>query len=88
MLPIVLEGNTVNGLFEEIAANEGFELEVDLAKQAILKPDGSVINFEIESARKKSLINGLDDISLTLLHADDIKNFEEGSKQKSPWLFA
>ena len=53
-----------------------------------MKADGSVIKFEIDSARKKSLLNGLDDISLTLLHADDIKNFEERWKQKSPWLFA
>ncbi len=87
LLPIVLKEDIVNNIFEETAANEGFELEVDLAEQTILKPDGSVINFEIESARKKSLLNGLDDISLTLLHAEDIKRFEENWKQKSPWLF-
>lgn len=88
LLPIVLEENIVKKLFEETAANEGFELEVDLAGQTILKSDGSVIKFEIDSARKKSLLNGLDDISLTLLHADDIENFEESWKHKSPWLFA
>ena len=88
LLPIVLKENIVNELFEEIAANEGYELEVDLAEQTISKTDGSVINFEIESARKNSLLNGLDDISLTLLHADDIKDYEKSWKQKSPWLFA
>jgi 3-isopropylmalate/(R)-2-methylmalate dehydratase small subunit len=88
LLPIVLKEDVVNNIFEETAANEGFELEVDLAEQTILMPDGSVINFEIESARKKSLLNGLDDISLTLLHAEDIKRFEGNWKQKSPWLFA
>ena len=88
LLPIVLDNKIVNSLFEETAANEGYELEVDLTEQTILKADGSVIKFEIDSARKKSLLNGLDDISLTLLHADDIKNFEERWKQKSSWLFA
>ncbi len=87
LLPIVLKENIVNELFEEIAANEGYELEVDLAEQTISKADGSVIIFEIESARKNSLLNGLDDISLTLLHADDIKDYEKSWKQKSPWLF-
>ncbi len=87
LLPIVLKENIVNKLFEETLANEGYELEVDLAEQTILKADGTVINFEIESARKNSLLNGLDDISLTLLHADDIKDFEKSWKQESPWLF-
>lgn len=87
LLPIVLKDNIVNKLFEETLANEGYELEVDLAEQTISKADGTVINFEIESARKNSLLNGLDDISLTLLHADDIKDFEKSWKQDSPWLF-
>jgi len=87
LLPIVLDNKIVNSLFEETVPNEGYELEVDLTEQTILKADGSVIKFEIDCARKKSLLNGLDDISLTLLHADDIKNFEERWKQKSPWLF-
>ncbi len=87
LLPIVLNEDIVNNLFEETANDEGYELEVNLAEQTITKADGSVINFEIDSARKNSLLNGLDDISLTLLHADDIKNFEENWQQKSPWLF-
>lgn len=87
LLPIVLNDNIVNYLFAETANNEGYQLEVNLAEQTISKADGSVISFEIESARKNSLLNGLDDISLTLLHAEDIKSFEESWQQKAPWLF-
>lgn len=87
LLPIVLNDNIVNDLFAETANNEGYQLEVNLAEQTISKADGSVISFEIESARKNSLLNGLDDISLTLLHAEDIKSFEESWQQKAPWLF-
>lgn len=87
ILPIVLEEDTVNILFEETAANEGYELEIDLASQQILKPDGEVLAFDIEPSRKKVLLLGLDDISLTLQHADDIKAFESRWQQQSPWLF-
>lgn len=88
MLPIVLNENIVDSLFKETLATEGYALEVDLASQSIIKTDGSLIEFEIEGARKTSLLNGLDDISLTLLHADDIKGFETNWQQKSPWLFS
>jgi len=87
LLPIVIKEEIVNKLFEETAANEGYSLEIDLAEQTITQTDGSVIKFEIEQARKNSLLNGLDDISLTLTHADDIKAFETSWQQKSPWLF-
>ncbi|MAM70581.1 MAG: 3-isopropylmalate dehydratase small subunit [Gammaproteobacteria bacterium] len=87
ILPIVLEEDIVDILFEETAANEGYELEIDLANQQILKPDGEVLAFDIEPSRKKVLLNGLDDISLTLQHADDIKAFESRWQQQSPWLF-
>lgn len=88
LLPIVLEENIVDSLFKETLATEGYSLEIDLESQSIIKTDGSVLDFEIEGARKTSLINGLDDISLTLLHADDIKAFESNWQQKSPWLFS
>ena len=87
LLPIVLKEEIVNYLFEETIANEGYELEIDLAAQSIMKVDGSVINFEIDSARKTSLLNGFDDISLTLQNADAITAYETSWKQKSPWLF-
>ena len=87
LLPIVLNEKIVDNLFKDTIANEGYMLQVDLVAQSIIKADGSVINFEIESARKASLLNGFDDISLTLLHADDIKAYEMSCQQKSPWLF-
>jgi 3-isopropylmalate/(R)-2-methylmalate dehydratase small subunit len=87
ILPIVLKEEIVDNLFKETEANEGFELQVDLGAQQIVLPDASTIEFEIEEARKNVLLNGLDDISLTLQHGDDIKAFEKQWQSKSPWLF-
>ena len=87
ILLIVLDEETVDSLFKEIEANEGFELTVDLQSQSISKPDGSQISFEIEDSRKNILLNGLDDISLTLQKSDAIKAFEARWQQQSPWLF-
>ena len=87
ILPIVLKEEIVDNLFKETEANEGFELQVDLGAQQIVLPDASTIEFEIEEARKNVLLNGLDDISLTLQHSDDIKAFEKQWQSKSPWLF-
>ena len=66
---------------------EGFSLAVDLASQTITLPDGSSIAFEVDSFRKHCLLNGLDDIALTLEDADQIRAFEVGHKQKAPWLY-
>ncbi len=87
LLPIVLSGNIVNDLFSEAEANEGYELTVDLEKQTILKPDGSVLEFQVDSFRKHCLLNGLDDIGLTLEDADQIRSFEENWRQQAPWYF-
>ena len=88
ILLVVLPEEVVDGLFKETEAREGYRLVVDLEKQSITKPDGSVIEFDIEASRKNILLNGLDDIELTLQHADAIKGFEEKWQQRSPWLFA
>lgn len=88
LLPIVLDEEIVDSFFKETVATEGFSLEVDLSTQSIIKADGSVVDFNIESARKNSLLNGLDDISLTLQYADDIRAYEANWKQESPWLFS
>ncbi|MDY6982385.1 MAG: 3-isopropylmalate dehydratase small subunit [Pseudomonadota bacterium] len=88
ILLIVLDDKTVDQLFRETEANPGFKLSVDLEQQTITKPDGSVIKFEVEAARKHKLLNGLDDIGLTLQHADAIKAYEQKARQQSPWLFA
>ena len=88
ILPIVLDAGTVDALFREVEANEGYQLTVDLENQTITKPDGSVIPFEIDEFRKHRLLEGLDDIGLTLEHADEIRAYEERRKKEAPWLFA
>ena len=88
LLPIVLDKTIISGLFEEVEANEGYELEVDLQQQTINKPDGSSIPFSVDEFRKHCLLNGLDDIGLTLEEADKIRSFEQNWRASSPWYFA
>lgn len=88
ILPIVLDDATVDSLFKEVDAQEGYELTVDLDAQQIVKPNGETIAFEVDSFRRHCLLNGLDDIGLTLQHEADIKAYEEKRKQQAPWLFA
>jgi 3-isopropylmalate/(R)-2-methylmalate dehydratase small subunit len=87
LLPIALDEAIVDGLFKEVQANEGYELTIDLENQNIVKPNGDTIAFEVDSFRKHCLLNGLDDIGLTLQDADDIKAYEDKRRQSSPWLF-
>jgi 3-isopropylmalate/(R)-2-methylmalate dehydratase small subunit len=87
LLPIVLDEATVDQLFNEVAATEGYELTVDLENQQIVKSNGDAIPFEVDAFRKHCLLNGLDDIGLTLQDADDIKAYEAKRKESSPWLF-
>jgi 3-isopropylmalate/(R)-2-methylmalate dehydratase small subunit len=87
ILPIVLDEAIVDRLFKETEAEEGYRLNVDLEAQTITTPSGDVIHFEVDPFRKHCLLNGLDDIGLTLQHVDDIKAYEERRKQDAPWLF-
>jgi len=88
LLPVTLTEGEVDRLFHEVAAFPGFRLVIDLEKQAVATVDGStVMRFEIEPFRKFCLINGLDDIELTLRHADKIRAFEERRRAEQPWLF-
>jgi 3-isopropylmalate/(R)-2-methylmalate dehydratase small subunit len=87
VLPIALDAGIVAGLFEEMYASEGYTLTVDLPKQVIIKPDGTQITFEVDEFRKHCLVNGLDDIGLTLQSEDAIKTYEQGLRESSPWLF-
>jgi 3-isopropylmalate/(R)-2-methylmalate dehydratase small subunit len=87
ILPIVLDAALVDGLFKEVYDNEGYQLTVDLALQCVCTPAGKTINFEVDEFRKYCLINGLDDIGLTLQHVDDIKAYERKRAQQAPWLF-
>jgi len=86
LLPIVLPQHTVAGLFDEVNAFVGYELTIDLERQVIIKPDSSELSFEIEGFRKYCLLNGFDDIGLTLRHADKIRAFEAERLLKKPWL--
>ena len=78
--------DVVDGLFQAVLANEGYQLTIDLDKQTIAKPDGSTLAFEVQAFRKYCLLNGFDDIGLTLQHADKIKAFEEKRLAQKPWL--
>jgi 3-isopropylmalate/(R)-2-methylmalate dehydratase small subunit len=88
LLPIVLSEREVERLFHETAAFPGFRLTIDLVPQTVATTDGNaVFAFEIEPFRKHCLLNGLDEIGLTLAHADQIRAFEAKHKTDQPWLF-
>ncbi|RLT98624.1 3-isopropylmalate dehydratase small subunit [Ketobacter sp.] len=87
LLPIVLSEEVIDQLFKETQAAEGYRLTVDLASQQIIKPDGSTIAFEVDPFRKHCLLEGLDDIGLTLQDADAIQEYEAKRRQTAPWLF-
>ncbi|NWG86313.1 MAG: 3-isopropylmalate dehydratase small subunit [Hydrogenophilaceae bacterium] len=88
LLPIVLPIEVVDRLFREAAAHEGYALTVDLAAQTVTTPTGEVIPFEVDAERKHRLLNGLDDIGITLQYVDEIKAYEARRKNETPWLFA
>jgi len=87
ILLIKLDANIIDELFNDVAANEGYKLNVDLEKQTITKADGTTISFEVDEFRKHRLLNGLDDIGLTMQHVDDIKVYEQRRSVEAPWLF-
>ncbi len=87
VLPVVLHAATMDLLFEEVAKTEGYRLKVDLEAQTITTPGGARIPFAVDEFRKYCLLNGLDDIGLTLQQADAIKAYETRRKQQAPWLF-
>ena len=86
LLPIVLAEHEVARLFDEVTAFAGYELSVDLERQVVVKPDGSELPFEVQPFRKYCLFHGLDDIGLTLRHADEIGAFESERLMRKPWL--
>ncbi len=88
-LPIVLTEPQIDRIFNDVAAFPGFKLVIDLPEQQVRYQDGTqAFKFEIDSHRKQCLVNGWDDIGLTLRHADKIRAFEEKRKLEQPWLFA
>ena len=86
LLPIVLPESVVSQLFDEVAAFPGYRLKIDLPRQVVAKPDGAEIPFDMQPFRKYCLVNGFDDIGLTLRHADKIRSFEAERLAKMPWL--
>ncbi len=87
ILPIVLDAAIVEQLLQESAVSEGYGLAIDLPEQKVTTPSGESFAFEVDEFRKYCLLNGLDDIGLTLQHVDDIKAYEEKRKASAPWLF-
>ena len=87
VLPIILSHEEVNALFDQIAVMPGYKLRIDLEAQTVTRPDGKVIPFDVDPFRKYCLLNGFDDIGLTLRHADKIREFEARRQAEQPWLF-
>lgn len=86
LLPIVLESNEVDRLFELVERNEGFSLTVDLPEQRLTLPGGESLNFDIDPMRKHKMLEGLDDIGLTLAHTELIREFEGAYYERRSWL--
>ena len=86
LLPIALPETEIARLFDEVAAFSGYRLTIDLPRQVVVKPDGSEIAFDVQPFRKYCLVNGFDDIGLTLRHADKIRAYEAERLAKMPWL--
>jgi len=87
ILPIVLPADVVDRLFKETEAQEGYRLTVDLEAKMVTTPSGQSFNFEVDPFRRECLLNGWDDIGLTLRHADKIRAYEAKRQQSEPWLF-
>ena len=87
LLPIVLGQDVIERLFAETQATPGYQLTVNLIAQTVTTPDGASFKFDIDAFRKKRLLEGLDDIGLTLKHVDEIRAYEARRRQEAPWLF-
>jgi len=88
LLPIVLSNEIMDDLFQQATGEQALELAIDLETQTIGLPNGESIGFEVGEFRKHCLLNGLDDIGLTLQHVDAIKSYEAARQQQTPWLFS
>ncbi|WP_428035119.1 3-isopropylmalate dehydratase small subunit [Amphritea sp.] len=87
LLPIVLRDEQLDQLFKEVAATEGYQLSIDLERQLVITPSGEELTFSIDGFRKHCLLNGLDDIGITLQNEADIRAYEDRRRQQAPWLF-
>jgi 3-isopropylmalate/(R)-2-methylmalate dehydratase small subunit len=87
MLPVILSDQQVDALFVEAAATPNYQLTIDLSTQQVIRPNGETFSFDVDAFRKHCLINGLDDIGLTLQDSDAIRAFEKNTQQSRPWVF-
>jgi len=87
ILPIVLTAAAVDQLFQAVVSTPAYQLQIDLAQQQLTTPSGEVFQFAVDEFRKHCLLNGLDDIGLTLQHAAEIRRYEQQRRQTAPWLF-
>lgn len=87
ILPIILDENQLDGLFKAVELTPNYKLTIDLEAQTITTPTGEVFNFSVDAFRKHCLINGLDDIGITLQYTDEITAYEQRRKQTEPWIF-
>ncbi len=88
LLPIVLPDFHLDHLFQEVAAHAGYRLAIDLPAQTVSTPSGQVMRFDVEPFRKECLVNGWDDIGLTLRRQDAIRAYEERRRAAEPWIFS
>jgi 3-isopropylmalate/(R)-2-methylmalate dehydratase small subunit len=87
LLPIVLPEEVVGQLFKEVEQSEGYQLAVDLEARTVTTPAGETFTFEVDDSRRHCLLNGLDDIGVTLEDAELIRSYEESRRKTAPWLF-
>ncbi|MDN6318641.1 MAG: 3-isopropylmalate dehydratase small subunit [Marinobacter sp.] len=87
LLPVVLEENVMEQLFQEAEAVEGYQLTVDLEAKTVVTPSGESFGFNVDNFRRHCLLNGLDDIGVTLEDAEQIRAYENQRRQTAPWLF-
>jgi 3-isopropylmalate/(R)-2-methylmalate dehydratase small subunit len=88
LLPVVLDEDIVDELFRKVEENPGFRLQVDLEAQTVTAPGEQVYGFEVDAFAKYSLLNGLDEIGLTMQHLHEIRDYEKRRRNEAPWLFA
>lgn len=88
LLPVICPVGELDALFDLVEATPGYELTIDLPAQRVIRPDGQGFAFQVDAFRKECLINGWDDIGLTLRHADMIRDFEARRRHAQPWLFS
>jgi 3-isopropylmalate/(R)-2-methylmalate dehydratase small subunit len=87
LLPVVLKADEIEHLFDEVQARNGYRVTIDLEQQTLTNPDGMQFRFSIEPFHKNCLLKGLDEIGLTLEHAEEIRAFESKRRAEQPWLF-